>query len=164
MSALAKLLQIQPTPKMPRADGQPTLSKIWKRFMELLRSAKVQRRVRRLEVVERVTLGNKQSVVLVRVDQREFVVGCCGESVVLLVAPPAEAAKVHQPKRKRKVKSKSARISPASATLSSTASEVTRTKLKRTAKAKTSKEITAPLKKRVPTKASLMKAFTGRIQ
>lgn len=92
MSPLAKLLQIKPVEERPGKDTRSVAAKAWARFMELLRSTRVRRRVRRMEVVERVALGNKQSVVLVRLDEREIVVGCCGDSVVLLSPAPAAAS------------------------------------------------------------------------
>jgi|GEM_PF-2587033 flagellar biogenesis protein FliO len=108
MSPLAKLLQIKPTEERPSKDKRSVAAKAWARFMELLRSTRVRRRVRRLEVIERVALGNKQSVVLVRVDERELVVGCCGDSVVLLspteanVTPAAVPAKIVKKQLKRR--------------------------------------------------------------
>src|SRR5580698_6464604 len=92
MSPLAKLLQIKPIAEFKREDQRSLLGKIWARFLSIVRSAKVQRRVRRIEIVERIALGNKQSVVLLRLDEREFMVGCCGDSVVMLAPPPAVAA------------------------------------------------------------------------
>src|ERR1700759_2826337 len=92
MSQLAQLLQIKPAPEVKPEAGKSLLARMWMRLMTILRSAKVQRRVRRIEIVERVALGNKQSVVLMRLDQREFMVGCCGDSVVLLAPPPAPVA------------------------------------------------------------------------
>src|SRR6266700_7062726 len=78
----------------PRSNGkeltrlQSTLlavaTGIWKKAISILRSARVQRRVRAMQLVERLALGNKQSIVLVLVDKQEFVVGCCGDSMVLL--------------------------------------------------------------------------------
>ena len=76
MSPLAKLLQIRPSLVEEREGRQPLAAKLWKRVIEAIRSTRAQRRIRRMEVMERVTLGNKQSIVLVRVDERQFVVGC----------------------------------------------------------------------------------------
>jgi flagellar biogenesis protein FliO len=97
MSPLAKLLQIRPVDERQSKDMRSVAGKAWARFMELLRSTRVRRRVRRLEVVERVALGNKQSVVLVRLDERELVVGCCGDSVVLLSPAPAAVSVASAP-------------------------------------------------------------------
>ena len=84
MSPIAKLLQIKPAKEIQR---QSFLGSVWSNFLGILRTTKFQRREKRLEVVERITLSNKQSVVLMRLDEREFMVGCCGDAVVLL-APP----------------------------------------------------------------------------
>lgn len=67
---------------------------ILKPLLAFLGSARIQRRVRRVHLVERLALGSKHSVTVVRVDDREFMVGCTGESMVLLSAlgAPAEAA------------------------------------------------------------------------
>jgi flagellar biogenesis protein FliO len=67
---------------------------ILKPVLALLLSARIQRRVRRVHLVERLALGNKHSVTVLRVDDREFMVGCTGETMVLLSAlgTPSEAA------------------------------------------------------------------------
>jgi flagellar biogenesis protein FliO len=177
MSPLAKLLQIKPVAELKREDQRSLLLKIWTRFLGILRSAKVQRRVRRIEIVERIALGNKQSVVLLRLDQREFMVGCCGDSVVLLAPPPAPAvpAEAVQAPAKRRSRVKPAKpkmvakhtlalteplmshepVVPASA----------QTNLRQSEKnPNNSANIEMPLKRRVPTKARLVKAFAGRAQ
>lgn len=160
MSPLAKLLQIRSSSERPHEDSRSMVGRIWKRFMEIVRSAKVQRRVRRLEILERVVLGNKQSVVLFRVDQREFVVGCCGESVVLLAPPVADQVKA-QPRRRHHAKSKMTQpplLAPVG-TMVDVAAPVTATQI---AKARTSRQSGLSLKGRVPTKARLVKSFAGK--
>lgn len=160
MSPLAKLLQIRPSLEGQREDSPSTMGKIWKRFLEVLRSAKVQRRVRRLEIVERVAMGNKQSVVLLRVDQREVVVGCCGDSLVLLVPSVVDQVK-EQPKRLRSAKTKMAQpplLAPVEAEVAVTAP----VKARQDAEAKAPGQTKLSLKGRVPTKARLVKAFAGR--
>jgi len=52
--------------------------------LAFLRSARIQRRVRRVHLVERLALSSKHSVTVLRVDDREFMVGCTGESMILL--------------------------------------------------------------------------------
>jgi flagellar biogenesis protein FliO len=54
------------------------------KLLSFLRSASIQRRVRRMHLVERISISNKHSVTLLRVDDQEFIVGCSGESVVML--------------------------------------------------------------------------------
>ena len=160
MSPLAKLLQIGPAGERPREHWRITLSKIWKRFLEILRSARVQRRVRRLELLERVALGNKQSVILLRVDQREFIVGCCGESVVLLVAPQQDAGKAQPVKRRSR-----ARTKPVKAPVPAPVETLVKTELPAThstPKSKSPEKIVSPLRNLTPSKARLLKAFAGR--
>jgi flagellar biogenesis protein FliO len=71
---------------------------ILKPLLAFLLSARIQRRVRRMHLVERLALGNKHSVTVLRVDGREFMIGCTGESMVLLSAlgVPSEAAPAQQ--------------------------------------------------------------------
>ncbi len=71
---------------------------ILKPLLAFLLSARIQRRVRRMQLVERLALGNKHSVTILRVDDREFMVGCTSESMVLLsaLAVPPEAAPAQQ--------------------------------------------------------------------
>jgi flagellar biogenesis protein FliO len=180
MSPLAKLLQIKPVAELKREDQRSLLLKIWTRFLGILRSAKVQRRVRRIEIVERIALGNKQSVVLLRLDQREFMVGCCGDSVVLLAPPPepaapaVPAAAVQAPaKRRSRVKPAKPKM-VAKHTLALTEPLMShepvvpasaQTNLRQSEKnPNNSANIEMPLKRRVPTKARLVKAFAGRAQ
>jgi flagellar biogenesis protein FliO len=132
---------------------------MWARFLEILRSARVQRRERRLEIIERVPLGNKQSVALLRIDQREFVVGCCADSVVLLVAPATEPAKA-KPKRARSLKSRPVRVQATREQIKSSVPE------KAPAKAPLSSAKAAALagasgKNRIPSKTDLVKSFAG---
>jgi flagellar biogenesis protein FliO len=54
------------------------------RFIAFLRSTRIQRRERRMQLMERIAVGNKQHVVLLKVDGREIVVGCSADSLVLL--------------------------------------------------------------------------------
>jgi flagellar biogenesis protein FliO len=160
MSPLAKLLQIRPASERPSADWRSAAGTVWKRFVELLRSARVQRKVRRLEIVERVALGSKQSVLLLRVDQKEFVVGCCGESVVLLVAPPAEQPKIRVTRQQRV---KPPALQPAVVAPPQVVEAAQQTLQVETAKKprarKVSPQIELPLKARVPSKARLLKSF-----
>jgi flagellar biogenesis protein FliO len=182
MSPLAKLLQIKPAADLKREDQRSLLGKIWVRFLSIVRSAKVQRRIRRIEVVERITLGNKQSVVLLRLDQREFMVGCSGDSVVLLAPPPAAAVPekavaakaVKAPaKRRSRVKATKSRknsqpvLAPtqrgeSTATFAPVAAQINPGQAEK--KTDSAHNIELPLKRRVPTKARLVKAFAGRAQ
>jgi len=182
MSPLAQLLQIKPAAEVKREDKRSLLGKIWAQFVGLLRSAKVQRRVRRIEIVERITLGNKQSVVLLRLDQREFMVGCCGDSVVMLAPPHATVVpekaipeKTVKTSTKRRARAKSAKpkkvaqpvlapIEPAAsaATTMSSSAMSSRRLAEKQADGSTNIELT--VKPRVPTKARLVKAFGGRAQ
>jgi flagellar biogenesis protein FliO len=163
MSPLAKLLQIKSEP-----EQQSMLKKIWTSFVTILRSTKIQRRVRRLEVVERVNVGNKQSVVLVRMDEREFMVGCSGDTVVLLASPPATTIVAEKAKMpaKRKPRAKRTQITVTSRqALVPLASAAEPLKVRRTAKKEqTVPQIEVPVKQRVPSKASLVKAFARRAQ
>jgi hypothetical protein len=163
MSPLAKLLQIK-----SGTEQQSMLKKIWASFVTILRSTKIQRRVRRLEVVERVNVGNKQSVVLVRVDEREFMVGCSGDTVVLLAPPPATTIATEKVKMpaKRKPRAKRTQITVASrqglVPLEPAGEPL---KARRTAKKEQIvPQIELPVKQRVPSKASLVKAFARRAQ
>ena len=160
MSPLAKLLQIRPSLGRQGEDSPSTMGRIWKRFLEVLRSAKVQRRVRRLEIVERVALGNKQSVVLLRVDQREVVVGCCGDSVVLLVPPVADPVK-EQPKLRYHPKPKMAQP-PVLAPVAAVVAVAAPVKARQDAEAKAPGQIKLSLKGQVPTKARLIKSFARK--
>lgn len=176
MSPLAKLLQIKPAADLKREDQRSLLGKIWARFLSIVRSAKVQRRVRRIEIVERITLGNKQSVVLLRLDQREFMVGCCGDSVVLLAPPPAAAvpekavaAKLVKTPVKRRSRVKAAKPKKVSQPVLAPTQPVASTTSFALIAAQTNlgqaeKNTELPLKPRVPTKARLVKAFAGRTQ
>jgi flagellar biogenesis protein FliO len=176
MSPLAKLLQIKPAAELQREDQRSLLGKIWARFLSIVRSAKVQRRVRRIEIVERITLGNKQSVVLLRLDQREFMVGCCGDSVVMLAPPPAAAtpetavaAKAIKPPAKRRSRIKTGKSKKVSQPVLAPTQPVASAAAFAPVAAQTNLEqvernIELPLKRRVPTKARLVKAFAGRAQ
>jgi flagellar biogenesis protein FliO len=184
MSPLAQLLQIKQTPEATPEAGRSLLGKIWARFVGILRSAKVQRRVRRIEIVERIALGNKQSVVLLRVDQREFMVGCCGDSVVLLAPPPAplaaaettpsivvakpvkapakrqSQAKAVKPKSGSRLKPSSKETVRPAATVISSAAQIN---LQESGKqTNTGSDTESSLDHRVPTKARLVKAFGRR--
>jgi flagellar biogenesis protein FliO len=159
MSPLAKLLQIRPSPECPSEGSRSIAGRIWKRFLEVLRSAKVQRRVRRLEIVERVALGSKQSVVLLRVDQREFVVGCCGDSVVLLVPPVPDPVK-EQPKRRNHPKPKRVQP-PVLAPVAAVVAVAAPVKARQNSEAK-APQIKLSLKGQVPTKARLIKSFARK--
>jgi flagellar biogenesis protein FliO len=107
-----------------------------------------------------VSLSNKQSIVLLRVDDREFVVGCCGDSVVLLAPPPAEQVK-ERPKPRVRAKKKIVQP-PVLAPVESVEPIAVPVKPRRSAKAKAAAQIELPLKRRVPTKARLVKSFAGR--
>ena len=161
MSPFAKLLQIKSSPKQPSS----VLAKIWTNFVTLLRSTKIQRRVRRLEVVERVNVGNKQSVVLVRVDQREFMVGCSGDAVVLLAPPPTAPVvteKKTPAKRKPRVKTVQPKITSPQALVSAELAAPEPAKIRRvTKKSSASVHVELPVMQKVPSKASLIKAFAG---
>lgn len=98
-------------------DGESTFQAImrqfWKNLVSLVSSTRIKRRARRMEVVDRVSIGAKQSVLLLRLDQQEFVVGCSGENLVLLgtremenevVQLPALAEKKASAPRKRRVR------------------------------------------------------------
>jgi flagellar biogenesis protein FliO len=63
---------------------QAILRQFWKNLVGWVGSARIQRRTKRMEVLERVSIGAKQSVLLLRLDGQEFVVGCSGENLVLL--------------------------------------------------------------------------------
>lgn len=164
MSPLAKLLQINEKKQKQQGGLPATLRKIWSSFIGLVRSARIQRRVRRLELVERVSISNKQSVALFRVDQREFVVGCCGDSVVLLVPPTGEAvkAKVTKPRRKLKPKTRKALVSaPVPMEQEKIAKPAAQVEL--AVEEKTPETIQLPAKTRVPSKAQLLKSFGRRL-
>jgi flagellar biogenesis protein FliO len=63
-----------------------------------LHSTRVQRRMRRMQLVERLSLSNKHSISLVRIDSHEFVIGCTGESMVLLgMREPQQEAVLQTP-------------------------------------------------------------------
>jgi flagellar biogenesis protein FliO len=85
------------TKKKAAAPGPASLLAIVaqavKPLIALVRSTRIQRRVRRVQLVERLALSSKHSVTVLRVDDREFMVGCTGESMVLLSAlgAPSEA-------------------------------------------------------------------------
>lgn len=171
MSPLAKLLQIKPAHKLQQ---ESFAGKVWSNFLGILRATKIQRRVRRLEIVERITLSNKQSVVLMRLDEREFMVGCCGESVVLLAPPqspamPSDVVKV-QVKRQKRAKAIKARTvrpvlaAPIPVAASAFIPVVEPVKVSQPSpKTKPAPQIEVPLKQRVPSKARLVKAFGGRV-
>ncbi len=71
-----------------KAGPQSVLLRIacdfFQRAVALLRSARIQRREKHMQLIERIAVGNKQSVVLLRVDGQEIIVGCSGESMVML--------------------------------------------------------------------------------
>jgi flagellar biogenesis protein FliO len=162
MSPLAKLLQIK-----SGTEQQSMLKKIWASFVTILRSTKIQRRVRRLEVVERVNVGNKQSVVLVRVDEREFMVGCSGDNVILLAPPPATTIATEKIKMPAKRKPRAKRTQIAVASRQELVLEPAGESLKARRTAKKEQivpQIELPVKQRVPSKASLVKAFARRAQ
>lgn len=170
MSPLAKLLQIEQAKKPQKSF----LRSVWANFVGILRATKFQRREKRLEVVERITLSNKQSVVLMRLDEREFMVGCCGDSVVLLAPPqsqsmPANAiqAQIKKRRRAKTIKVKAVQpvlAAPVPVVTTSFAVEAEPVKAARAArKAKAVPQIESPLAQRVPTKARLVKAFAGRV-
>jgi len=73
-------------------------AEIGKKVLSVLRSARVQRRVRAMQILERVALGNKQSILLLRVDNQELVVGCCGDSMVLLGSRKSGSEKIKRRK------------------------------------------------------------------
>lgn len=54
------------------------------KVISFLRSAGIERRPKRIHMVERLALSSKHSVSLLRVDHHEFVVGYSGDSMVLL--------------------------------------------------------------------------------
>jgi flagellar biogenesis protein FliO len=165
MSPLAKLLQINVKKQQQQQSGLPSaLRKIWSSFIGLVRSARIQRRVRRLELVERVSINNKQSVALFRVDQREFVVGCCGDSVVLLVPPAGETAKAKIVKPRRKLKPK-ARKAPVTATTQIEQEKISKAavNIDLTVEEKSTETIQLPAKTHVPSKAQLLKSFGRRL-
>ena len=189
MSPLAKLLQIKPAEERQSKDMRSVAAKAWSRFIELLRSTKVRRRVRRMEVIERVALGNKQSVVLVRVDERELVVGCCGDSVVLLspsaaaatAVAPAAAAKIVRKQIKRRPHVKTARAKMVSqpvqtpaiqnapvavvepvAAIETVAAPVAKIRIKPATTRKPRASRRTDLTANVPTQEQLIKSFAGR--
>ncbi len=148
---------------------------IWKKAISILRSARVQRRVRAMQLVERLALGNKQSIVLVHVDKQEYVVGCCGDSMVLL-----GSRKLDQEKTERR------KAQPIASQITTLSQELIASRRETTERSKTvrrnvqaadqaalqagSKSAKAPNPKAKqnkmppPTKAQLLKSFAGRIQ
>ncbi len=162
MSALAKLLQISANPK-PQTSGLPAvLKKAWTRVVQVARSTRIQRRVRRLELVERVAINNKQSVALFRMDKREFVVGCCADSVVLLVPPASEAVKtkVAKPRRKSNTSKSKTRKAVASAPIHAVAEKTVKLSTNIALDIEeNSASIQIPNKVSAPSKAQLLKSF-----
>jgi hypothetical protein len=88
------------------------------------------------------------------------VVGCCGDSVVLLVPPVADPVK-EQPKRRHHAKPKTAQPS-LPAPVAAVVTVVAPVKARQAVKAKAPRQIELSLKGRVPTKARLIKSFAGR--
>jgi flagellar biogenesis protein FliO len=170
--------QLRPSGKVPSKLPGALLTiaaGIWKTALSVLRSARVQRRVRVMQLVERVALGNKQSIVLVRVDKQEYVVGCCGDSLVLLGSrkPGPEKA------RRRRTESITAQITNQTQLLCESQPKMTRRpkaqlrgaqssdqalSIPESQPAKTSSQKAKPSKALPPTKAQLLKSFAGRIQ
>jgi flagellar biogenesis protein FliO len=128
-----------------------------------------------MQLVERLALGSKQSIVLIRVDKQEYVVGCCGDSLVLLGSrkPGPEKA------RRRRTESITAQITNQAQLLRAPQPEMTRRPkvafrgaqtsghallLPGSQPAKTSSQKAKPSKALLPTKAQLLKSFAGRIQ
>ena len=81
-----KRAQLIPAAPVAREGSvfQAILRQFWKNLVGLVSSARIQRRTKRMEVLDRVAIGAKQSVLLLRLDGQEFVVGCSGENLVLL--------------------------------------------------------------------------------
>ncbi|SRR6266700_1396206 len=169
----------------PRSNGkeltrlQSTLlavaTGIWKKAISILRSARVQRRVRAMQLVERLALGNKQSIVLVLVDKQEFVVGCCGDSMVLLgsrkLGPEkAERRKIqpiaaHTTNLSQELNTSQPKIIQRAKTARRNVQAVDQTPLKAESEsAKTLARRAKQSKMPPPTKAQLLKSFAGRIQ
>ena len=80
-------LAVQNSALQAAAERKPLLAvlrDLASRFITLLRSTRIQRRERRMHLMERLAVGNKQHVVLLKVDGKEIVVGCSADSLVLL--------------------------------------------------------------------------------
>ncbi|SRR5258708_9710731 len=148
---------------------------IWKSALSVLRSARIQRRVRVMQLVERLALGSKQSIVLVRVDKQEYVVGCCGDSLVLLGLRNPEPEKA----RRRRTESITAQITNQAQLLRAPQTEMTRRPkaafrgaqtsghallLPGSQSAKVPSQKAKSSKSLPPTKTQLLKSFAGRIQ
>jgi flagellar biogenesis protein FliO len=122
-----KKTQIVPATQVIQREGsilQAILRQFWKNLVGLVSSTRIQRRIKRMEVVERVAVGAKQSVMLLRLDQQEFVVGCSGENLVLLgtrdlgASAQAEPAILqHPPRAPRKKRTRKLANAPTAAEL-----------------------------------------------
>jgi len=161
--------------KKPSSTLLAMAAEIWKKALAILRTARVQRRVRVLQIVERLAVGNKQSVVLIRVDKQEYVVGCCGDSMVLLGSRKSGLEKVGR----RKAESITAQITNRVQVLSEPKLEKTQRQKVELQSAQTSSQTfllpePQPAKRQSrkvkhskalpPTKSQLLKSFAGRIQ
>jgi flagellar biogenesis protein FliO len=148
---------------------------IWKKAVSVLRSARVQRRERALQIVERLALGNKQSIVLVRVDKQEYVVGCCGDSMVLLGSRNSGQEKTERRKAQpipvqitnlsQGLTASQPETTPRPKTARRNVQTVDQTPLQAAARsARTPSRKTKQSKMPPPTRAQLLKSFAGRIQ
>jgi flagellar biogenesis protein FliO len=120
-----------------------------------------------MQLVERLPLGSKQSIVLVRVDKQEYVVGCCGDSLVLLGSRKSGPEKA----RRRRTEPIRTRITNQAQLLSVPQPEIIRRPKVQLRgiqssgqQAKASNRRGKQSKTLLPTKAQLMKSFEGRIQ
>jgi flagellar biogenesis protein FliO len=148
---------------------------LWKKALSVLRSARAQRRVRAMHLLERLALGNKQSIVLLRVDGQEYVVGCCGDSMVLLGSRTsgAETTGRHKPASiAAPVTTRAQVLGEPQPVIASrpkpglrkvqVSDQTTLLSGPKPAKGRTQK--LQPRKVLPPTKAQLLKSFAGRIQ
>ncbi len=165
-----------PNEKKPSSSALLAIAaEMWKKALSILRTARVQRRVRVMQITERLALGNKQSIMLIRVDKQEYVVGCCGDSMVLLGSRKSGQGKA----RHRKAASITAQITnhvelvseakPVKARGAKIGSQVAPSSshtvlMSGPQSAKAPSRKTRQPKMPPPTKAQLLKSFAGRIQ
>ena len=143
---LKKAQVIAPAVEPNRSVMQAILRQFWKNLVGWMGSARIQRRTRRMEVVERVSVGAKQSVFLLRLDEQEFVVGCSGENLVLLGTREISA------ECSRTVQGMSMQAVPAQDVTAEAKKVARKPRKKRAVKPKT------------PSAAELLRAFQGSIQ
>ena len=104
--------------KTGRATLQPGIATFARLWRWLLRMRSEQTQLRRLRIVDRVTLGDKNAVAVVQIDGRRFLVGAAQMSVGLLAElqpePPFAAALAKAPKAQRARSKKTVEGKPAS--------------------------------------------------